>query len=236
MFLVLVFLFKRRWQALAGLLVAGLVVVLGSLAVAGPGGMRAYQATLRPMSGFRDVPRIVSPTLMINWRGVLAGILPEEVSEGTGLGLTLALSAATTATLAVIWRGPWSAGSDRFAFQMLATGIVMMLASFHNHIHSAALLLVPGMAVAAAKSRPPMLTTVLLAGLYGPLPLFFATASTRFTAWLIVAVMLAALGVVVAAELSSPRAAERLPSAQAAPCGLDAGRSEGASCLSVIAV
>jgi hypothetical protein len=102
---------------------------------------------------------------------------------------------------------------------MLATVIVMMLASFHHHIHSAALLLVPGMAAAVPRSRPPTLTLVLLAGLYGPLPLFFATASTRFAAWLIVAIMLAGLGIILAAELSSPRAPVRQPPAVAAPSG-----------------
>ena len=38
---------------------------------------------------------------------------------------------------------------------------------------------------------------ILLAALYAPLPLFFATASTRMTAWLIVALMLAALGTIL---------------------------------------
>ena len=158
------------------------------------------------MSGFRDVPRITSPSLMINWRGVLAGFLPPDVSEGTGLALTLVLSIITTAVLFVIWRGAWDPRGDRFPAQMLATVIVMMLASFHNHIHSAAILLVPGMAVAARSSCPHVLNVILLAGLYAPLPLFFATASTRLTAWLIVALMLAALGTIFARELSAGRA------------------------------
>ena len=196
-FLGLVFLLKRRWRALAGLALAGLVVLGASLALVGADGLRDCTGTLRSMSGFRDVPAITSPSLMINWRGVLAGFLPPDVPDRMGMALTVALSLLTTASLLIVWRGAWDPGGARFPAQMLATVIVMMLASFHNHIHSAVILLVPGMAAAARAEAPPALRMILLAALYAPLPLFFATASTRMTAWLIVALMLAALGTIL---------------------------------------
>ncbi len=46
-FLILVFLLARRWRRLGGLLLAGLLVLLGSLAIVGPEGIRAQFETLR---------------------------------------------------------------------------------------------------------------------------------------------------------------------------------------------
>ena len=162
--LFLVFLLKGRWRALGGLALAGFVVLLGSAAIVGWAGMRAYLATLRSISGFRDVMAVVAPRIMINWRGLLANFLPADVSDVTGQRLTLLLSILTIATLPLIWQGPWRPSVPRFAIQMLATVIVMMLGSYHNHIHSGALLLVPGLAAAANQNSPRHLRTVLLLG------------------------------------------------------------------------
>jgi hypothetical protein len=187
---------------LAGSLLAGLVILLGSLAIVGPSGLRASLATVRSMSGFRDVMPIVIPKIMINWRGLMATFLPEETSEATGQTITLILSIATAAALIIVWRGEWNPCGDRFPTQVLATAIVMMMASYHNHIHSAALLLVPGMAVFAKVQSPRHLRSILLLGLFVPVPLFFATGSTLRVAWLFIALMLAALAIIVATELS----------------------------------
>ena len=199
-FLFLVLLYKRRWRTLGGLIVAGVIVVLGSFGFVGTGGMHAYVETLRSMAGFRDVIPIVSPSVMISWRGLLASILPKDATEEMGGTLALLLSLLTVATLLLIWRGPWNARCPRFPQQMLATVIVMMLAGFHTHIHSAALLVVPALAIAASNTCGRALTYILLIGLYAPLVLFFATASTRFTAWLLIAVMVAVLATVVMAD------------------------------------
>jgi hypothetical protein len=200
-FVFLVLLFKLRWRALTGLAVAGAIILLGSVGIAGVHGMRAYFATFRSMSGFRDVMPIVSPKIMMNWRGLLASFLPEDVADETGQVVTGVLSIATVATLLLIWRGEWNPRGDRFPSQMLATVIVMMLASYHNHIHSGALLLVPGLALAARRDNPRVLRALLLAALYLPLPVFFATGSTRRVAWLLIALMLGALAIIVRAEL-----------------------------------
>jgi hypothetical protein len=202
--LLLVLLLKRRWRALSGLVVAGMVVLLGSVAIVGPGGLRAQFETMRAMSGFRDVMWIVGPKFMINWRGLLANFLPADVSDRTGQLVTAILSIATVAVLPLVWRGGWSARSDRFPTQMLATVIVMMLASYHNHSHSASLLLVPGMAVAARRDNPRWLVPILVGGLYAPVVVYFVTASMLYVIWLLIALMLAALGIIVRDELMSP--------------------------------
>ncbi len=202
-FLVLVFLLARRWRALAGLMLAGLVVLLGSLAIVGPEGLRAQYETLRAMSAFREVDPIIAPRWMINWRGLLASFLPEDVTDPTGTLITAVLSIATVGLLPLVWRGSWDPRSERFAVQMLATVIIMMLASYHNHIHSAALLLIPGLAVAAQRKRPRSLMAILLMGLYAPLPLYFARASMMSVTWLLIALMLAALGIIVKGELAA---------------------------------
>jgi hypothetical protein len=62
MFLFAVFLLKGRWRASGGVALAGLVVLLGSAATGGPEGLGDYLATLRSMSGFRDVMPIVTPS------------------------------------------------------------------------------------------------------------------------------------------------------------------------------
>ncbi len=155
------------------------------------------------MSGFRDVDPIVAPEWMINWRGLLASFLPEDVTDRTGKLITAILSFATVGLLPLVWRGSWEPRSERFAVQMLATVIVMMLASYHNHIHSAALLLIPGLAVAAQRKRPRYLASVFLIGLYAPLPLYFARASMMSVTWLLIALMLAALGIIVKGEATA---------------------------------
>ena len=200
-FPLLVFLLKKRWRAAGGLLLAGLVVLLASLAIVGPQGLVAQYRTLQSMSGFRDVDPIIGPTWMINWRGLLTNMLPEDVADRTGQLLTLGLSIATLGVLPLVWRGRWDPRGDRFPIAMLATVIVMMMASYHNHIHSAALLIVPGIEVAAQRGSSRILKALLLAGLYLPPVLFFATASMISVVWLFIALMLAGLAVIVWREV-----------------------------------
>ncbi len=176
---------------------AGLLVFLASLAIVGPDGLRAQYQTLQGMSGFRDVDPVVGPRWMINWRGLLASLLPEDISDRTGQLLSVGLSIATVGVLPLVWRGRWDPRGDRFPAAMLATVLVMMLASYHNHIHSASLLIVPGMEVAAQRSTSRLLRSLLLVGLYAPLPLYFVTASMISVVWLLIALMLAGLAVIV---------------------------------------
>lgn len=202
-FLILVFLMKWRWRALGGLFVTGLFVLVGSLAVVGPDGLRAHYQTLKEMSGFRDVPPMIGPWWMTNWRGLLACLLPESVADSTGRRLTIGLSLATVGLLLLVWRGPWAPQREHFPVAMLATVIIMMMASYHNHSHSVALLIVPGMAVAAQGGKRRLLSALLLGGLYGPPVLYFATAQMIIVCWLIIALMLAMLAVIIWGEVDA---------------------------------
>lgn len=215
-FLAIVLLFTLRWRTLAGMTAAGLVILLSSVAIVGPAGLQAYLATVRSMAGFREVHPIIFPDQMINWRGLLVNFLPPGASESLGLQLTLALSVITAGTLPVIWRRGWGDPTgEHFAARFLATMIVTMLVSFHNHIHGAALLLVPGMALAARGGGPRPLPSLFLASLYVPLAVFSLTGSTRLVAWTFLALMLATLVVLLAAELS-PRSPQGGPTSDGA--------------------
>ncbi len=138
--------------------------------------------------------------------------LPADVSDQTGKLVTAIFSILTVGTLPLVWRGAWDPRGERFAVQMLATVMVMMLASYHNHVHSAALLMIPGLVVAAQRNRPRYLVGILLTGLYAPVALYFVTGSMVFVSWLFIALMPAALGVILHADLASILGGEPGPS------------------------
>src|SRR5262249_5729465 len=131
---------KGRLRALTGLVVAALALAVSTLAFVGAQGARGFLAILRTFSGFRRVPEIVNPQYMINLRGILVTVLPEDFGESEGTMLVLGLSLAYILSLLVVWRGRWDTKSTRFPHQMLATLIVATLTGFHNHIHGALLL------------------------------------------------------------------------------------------------
>jgi hypothetical protein len=147
LFLVLVLLGKRRWAALCGLAVAGVTCVALSIAVAGAEGITSYLSLLLDLAHLQSQSGI-GPEWMIGWRGLMASLLPQG-HETAGLIATGLLSVLTVSSLWVIWRGDWQPTSRHFATQVLATMLVTMLVSFHNHLHGAAFLLVPGLALAA---------------------------------------------------------------------------------------
>jgi hypothetical protein len=200
--LAMVLLCKRRWQAIGGLAVSGSLLLLSSWAIAGIEGLRGYRETLRLMGGFRMSHDFVNASVMISWRGFLTSLLPADVSETTRLLLTLVLSGLSFGVLLAIWRGPWNPRSDRFPSQMLVALIVTMLVGFHNHIHGAALLLVPGMVLAARGGGPWPLPFLLVAALYSPLVVLFFTGSPMLVAWLFIALMVAALVSLIVPEFT----------------------------------
>ncbi len=148
-FLLAVLVWRRRWAALAGAAAVGGAIVLVSLLMLGPGGIGPYAAALRDAAAFRPplVAAAHAPGDMISWRGLIFNVCP-GVSVRQGEALSLALSLATAAALPLIWRGPWAPRAPAFARRLLATMLVTMLASFHNHLHGAALVLAPALLVA----------------------------------------------------------------------------------------
>jgi Glycosyltransferase family 87 len=196
--LAIVLLGKARWRALGGLSLSGLALAFSTIALVGADGMRGYLYILRSFSGFRRVPSIVNPENMINFRGILVNLLPVGYSENQGTILVLALSAALTLSLVVVWRGEWDPRSDRFPAQMLATLIVTMFTGFHNHTHGATLLIVPMLAIMAhGKTRGPFQDLLLLMIF---LPTYVSLSSNSFTyaAWSLVGIMACYYGVILA--------------------------------------
>jgi hypothetical protein len=216
-FFALVFLIKRRWRALAGLITAGFLILVSSIMVVGFDGVLAHYQTMRSMAGFRGTLPIIGPQAMINWRGVLISILPRDVSEAVGLNTTLALSLFTTSLLFGIWRGEWNPRGPRFARQFLATLIIAMLSSFHTHIHSAALLIVPAISILLNDDRKPLLRTLLLGGYFVPQFVFFFTGSVIVVAWCFTALMLATLICTIVIDLTTP-SQHSLPAQQPVRC------------------
>ena len=134
------------------------------------------------------------------------------------MAVALAFSAATALALWPVWRGPWAAGEPRFDRQLLATMLVTMLASFHNHAHGATLLVAPALAVLAGGAAGPVLGALLFLAVFLPDAVFFATLNGVWVAGSLAGVMAAALAVLLAGEVR-PGAAPRLPSAPGSPRG-----------------
>ena len=198
-FLVLVLLGKRRCAA-AGVAAVALFLVGSSLLLLGRDGFPAYAAAVLDLARFRVAEPLIAPTLMISWRGVLLNLLPAATPDGLGVALALALSAATALALWPVWRGPWAPGEPRFDRQLLATMLVTMLASFHNHAHGATLLVAPALAVLAGRSAGPFLGALFFLAVLVPNAILFATLNGVWVAGSLVGLMAAALAVLLIRE------------------------------------
>lgn len=206
--ITLAFLIKGRWRALAGLALAGLALAGSTAALVGGRGIGDYLEILKGFSGFRQVPQIVYPYDMINFRGILANLLPASVDERTGSALVLALSAATTLSLLHVWRGPWCPVSSRWPRQMLATLIVATLTSHHCHIHTASLLIVPALTILARGGRRDLLPALFAAGALAPTYIFCISGTPKYAGWCIVALMAAAYAAILAESAEGEPARE----------------------------
>ncbi len=136
-----VFLAKRRWRELGGMAATGLVIAGLSLIVLGPEGMAGYVELLRRNSGFNPSP-LTSAWAMVNWRALLAGLIP-DATEASGSALTLLAATATTLLMLLAWRGRWEPASPRFPLQVLATVLATAIVTPHSHFSGTALALAP---------------------------------------------------------------------------------------------
>jgi Glycosyltransferase family 87 len=195
--LATVLLGKGRWRALGGLSLSGIALASSTIALVGVDGVRSYLDILRSFSGFRRVPAIVNPQYMINFRGILVTLLPEGYGENQGTIVVLALSAALTISLIVVWRGRWDPFADCFPWQMLATLIVAMLTGFHNHIHGATLLIVPMLAAITRNRRPGPLQDLLLLVIFLPMYVILFSGSLMYSSWSLTGVMACFYGVIL---------------------------------------
>ncbi len=118
---------------------------------------------------------------------------------GPGQGAhTFVVGGATDiGSLVVVWQGPWDPAGPKFPIQMLATLLVTMLASYHNHIHGAALLVVPGMALWARGGGPSPLPLILRLGLVAGIFMFTLRFRLEEIALAFFGLMLTTLGAIV---------------------------------------
>ncbi|ULA61940.1 MAG: membrane protein of unknown function [Nitrospira sp.] len=141
-FLGLLLLWKRRWMAVSGVAVTGSMIFGGSILVGGLSGIVAYSSSFSGMAQFRGD----DPTLMINWRSLILDIYP-TIYGPKGTLLTIALALVTAASLAWIWRGPWTPEKSDFPVKMLLTILGTLIASFHSHPYGAVFIALPLAAV-----------------------------------------------------------------------------------------
>lgn len=204
--LILVFLLKRRWDAIKGVAIAGTAIGASSFLVMGVGGVRAILELLRnSYSGFSSVQATVKPEHMVSWRGFLLNVLP-GVHPSVGLILTGVLSVGTIALLPIFWRGQWNPHDDRFASRMFATLIVTLLVGYHVHLHGASLLVVPGMIMASQRQCPRVVKWLMGISLYLLAPVFFVTLWVPTVSVIFVLQMLIALSAIVRQELNRDKA------------------------------
>jgi hypothetical protein len=160
----LIFLYKRRWRAFAGITTIASAIGLTSLLMMGEDGIRNYMQLSKLYTGFHSAHSTIYPSHMMNWHSILINLLP-NLSDHVGVALTWLMAALSFALLPLVWRGAWIPRSARFAEQMLVTMIIVLMASFHTYTHGAVLLLVPGVAIMAYGGRSWTLRTTLKLGL-----------------------------------------------------------------------
>ncbi len=182
LFYIAVLAWKRRWRTLAGVGGTALVVASSSVGMLGTEGIAAFIRMASYAAGFRSVDPIALPDQMISWRGLLVNLLPSTASEPFGLAATAALTALSTMSLIVVWRGPWNPHNERFPAKLLAIGTATMLGAFHNHIHGAALLAVPGLLAYASPAVTPSERRALRLSSVVPLAVFSVSQSMSATA------------------------------------------------------
>ena len=172
----LVFLLKRRWSAVGGVVIAGAAIAISTLIVLGPSGTLDFiHSVTGYASGFKQTSFRMAPQEMISWRGVLVALMP-HLQEVVGFVATLILTTLTIASLPFIWRGKWNPTGEHFATQVLATMIITMLVGFDVHIHGAVLLIIPAIAV-FGQHRSRLLHLVLIAATFLEVPLAVVLAN-----------------------------------------------------------
>jgi len=134
------FLMKGRWRELAGMATTGAAVGAVSLAMVGIQGAVNYLEMIRTIGSLKYT--WVNPSSMVNWRAVVIALLPGEPGE---LGSTVVLVAGVITVLIslAVWKGEWEPSSPRFARQMSAAALAVLVATPHSHLVGATLALAP---------------------------------------------------------------------------------------------
>ena len=156
---------KRRWAAIAG--AGGIVVVGGSILVAGVDTLLDYPKSLTEMSHFYSWDM----AHMINWRSLvfmLCSFFPESIGEQEGMMITLSLAYMTVLITALAWRGEWLPGKTDFPARFTLLLLATLLANHHSFCYGAVILALP-LAAALATGEHYLLTGMaVVAGMLLP--------------------------------------------------------------------
>jgi len=143
--MLLVLLFKRRWQALLGFCVGGFVLTLISLGVVGWEGLLRYLKLLSEMPqwvnrfGLNPLGAdCIRGQMFLLFHNTLPGAIP---------GMTILLDVMLVIVLFRCWKGQWNAQSEFFDLKFALLIIVGLLVAPHVNFHDQAFLLLPGLVV-----------------------------------------------------------------------------------------
>ena len=154
-----------RWKTLMGFGTSAGLILLLSLALSGPSGLREWWGWI---SGFAAphpalAPAVVGAETMMNWRALgvwLDGALP-DAPLWAGIGIAMALTALP---VLIAWRRAGEIGEDRSARLLAGTLAATFTASWHAHAYTA-MGLMPSLLSAVREGslpRPLLLTWGLL--------------------------------------------------------------------------
>lgn len=134
----LLLIWKRRWAAIAGVIVGGIVVVGGSVLVAGVPTLMEYPTAFTDMAKFRAL----DAAHMINWRSLVLELRP-GIGEREGMMLTQILAFITVFFTALAWRGTWLPRDSRFPARFTLLLLATLLANHHSFNYGAVILILP---------------------------------------------------------------------------------------------
>ena len=141
--ILLILLWKRRWNAVAGTAAGGLVILVASILVTGPATFGEYIVSLidSATASGGALLTAVSPNVMVNWRALVLAVplLPDMLR----VAVAVVLSGVTVLAVVVAWRGPWLPAGPRLAGQMTLLAVGTILTAWHSHIHGVAMIVVP---------------------------------------------------------------------------------------------
>jgi hypothetical protein len=194
--LLLIVVVQGWWRAALVTAITGSTLAVLSLALVGWDGLLAYLhelGALDPYGG--NGAYLIDPGAMINWRALLLHVFP-ALPDRVGFLLTNALALITIGGALLAWKRAERRREDPFGWPLLIATAATLLASYHSHVHGAALLLVPYLLLRDGRTPgcrwliatafwPPVLALALL----GPAVLALRPAlSLYFIAWLLGAI------------------------------------------------
>jgi hypothetical protein len=163
-FLIGIFLiWKRRWAAIAGVAVGGMIIIGGSIWVGGMETLLAYPTTYTDMAKFfsEDVYH------MINWRSIVITFKP-VLTEEEGMFLTSSLAYVTVFFSILAWRGAWLPRDPRFSARFTLLLLATLLISHHSFNYGAVILILPTAAALAEGRHDRFMHLSVIAGIVFP--------------------------------------------------------------------